>query len=63
MSLNIIKPKQALNKAFLKVKPNRIAIEAFKTGLIELIDRANETESGEFHKNRVIDFLKKNTYK
>ncbi|HTN68555.1 MAG TPA: hypothetical protein VLZ33_03730, partial [Dysgonamonadaceae bacterium] len=55
-------PKKALNKAFLKVKPNRIEIENFKTNLIQLLDRTNDTESEEFHKNLVIDFLKKTYY-
>jgi hypothetical protein len=57
-----LKPRKALNKAFLKVKPNRTQIEVFKTNLIQLIDRTNETESEEFHKNLVIDFLKKTYY-
>jgi len=55
-------PKRALNKAFLKVKPNRTEIEGFKTNLIQLLDRTNDTESEEFHKNLVIDFLKKTYY-
>ncbi len=57
-----MKPKKGLNKAFLKVKPSRIEIEGFKTNLIQLLDRANDTESEEFHKNLVIDFLKKTYY-
>ena len=57
-----IKPRKALNKAFLKVKPNRTEIEHFKTNLIQLLDRTNDTESEEFHKNLVIDFLKKTYY-
>ncbi|OOG75562.1 Eco57I restriction-modification methylase domain-containing protein [Algoriphagus sp. A40] len=57
-----LKPKQALNPAFRKVKPNRTAIESFKSNLIQLIDRINESESEEFHKNLVIDFLKKTYY-
>ena len=52
----------ALNKAFLKVKPNRSQIEAFKLNLIQLLDRANEEESEEFHKTLVRDFLKKTYY-
>jgi len=55
-------PKKALNKAFLKLKPNRIEIENFKADLITLLDRTNDTESEEFHKNLVIDFLKKSYY-
>lgn len=62
MSTKILKPKQALNKAFLKVKPNRNEIESFKSNLIQLIDHSNEIESEEFHKNLVIDFLKKTYY-
>jgi len=62
MELKELKPKKALNKAFLKVKPNRTEIEGFKTNLIQLLDRTNDTESEEFHKNLVIDFLKKTYY-
>ncbi len=58
----LLKPKQALKKAFLKVKPIRTEIESFKTNLIKLIDQTNEFESEEFHKNLVIDFLKKTYY-
>jgi hypothetical protein len=62
METNRLKPRKALNKAFLKVKPNRTEIEGFKTNLIQLLDRTNDTESEEFHKNLVIDFLKKTYY-
>ena len=62
MILKELKPRKALNKAFLKVKPNRTEIEGFKTNLITLLDRTNDTESEEFHKNLVIDFLKKTYY-
>jgi hypothetical protein len=62
MELRILKPRKALNKAYLKVKPNRTEIERFKTNLIQLLNRINEAESEEFHKNLVIDFLKKTWY-
>ena len=62
MELKVLKPRKALNKAFLKVKPNRIEIEGFKTNLTQLLDRINDTESEDFHKNLVIDFLKKTYY-
>jgi len=62
MEIRILKPRKALNKAFLKVKPNRTEIECFKTNLIQLLDRINDKESEEFHKNLVIDFLKKTYY-
>ena len=58
----ILKPRKALNKAFLKVKPNRTEIERFKTNLTLLLDHINENESEEFHKNLVADFLKKTYY-
>lgn len=58
----ILKPRKALNKAFLKVKPNRTEIECFKTNLSQLLDRINDSESEEFHKNLVSDFLKKTYY-
>jgi very-short-patch-repair endonuclease len=58
-----LKPRQALNKAFLKVKPNRAEIEVFKRNLIALLDSTNDTESEEFHKNLVSDFLKDTYYK
>lgn len=62
MKISKLKPRKALNKAFLKVKPNRTEIEGFKANLIQLLDRTNDTESEEFHKNLVTDFLKKTYY-
>lgn len=58
-----LKPRKALNKAFLKVKPKRTEIESFKANLITLLDRTNDTESEEFHKNLISDFLKDTYYK
>jgi adenine-specific DNA-methyltransferase len=63
MEIKILKPRKAINKAFLKIKPNRTEIESFKTNLIELLDRTNDTESEEFHKNLVSNFLKDTYYK
>jgi hypothetical protein len=34
MELHLLKPRIALNKAFLKVKPDRKEIELFKKNLI-----------------------------
>lgn len=62
MNLKQLKPKKALNKAFLRLKPNRSDIEIFKANLIQLLDRINDKESEEFHKNLIIDFLKKTYY-
>jgi type II restriction/modification system DNA methylase subunit YeeA len=61
-NLKELTPRKALNKAYLKVKPNRTEIESFKTNLITLLDCTNDTESEEFHKNLVSDFLKKTYY-
>jgi adenine-specific DNA-methyltransferase len=61
MKLNPVKPRKALNKAWLKTKPNRNQIEFFKQNLLQLLGHINETESEEFHKNLVSHFLK-NTY-
>ncbi len=63
MEIKDLKPRKALNKAYLKVKPNRSDIESFKTNLSKLIDQINDTESEEFHKNLVSDFLKDTYYK
>jgi len=57
-----LKPKEALNKAFLKVKPIRQDIELFKQNLKSLIDLSKNDESEEHHKNNLIDFLKKSYY-
>lgn len=62
MNIKILKPKKALNKAYLKIKPHRSEIEDFKTHLITLFNSINENETEEFHKNLVIDFLKKSYY-
>ena len=62
MDITPLKPRKALNKAFLKLKPHRAEIESFKANLTQLLDRANGTESEEFHKNLVMDFLKKAYY-
>ncbi|MBC2705013.1 Eco57I restriction-modification methylase domain-containing protein [Desulfobacula sp.] len=58
MAVDILGPKQALNKAFLKIKPLRSDIEKFKTNVKILLDQVHESESEEFHKNLISDFLK-----
>ncbi|MBL7837872.1 MAG: type II restriction endonuclease, partial [Bacteroidetes bacterium] len=55
-------PKQSLNKAYLKQRPLRSQMDLFKAGLIGLLDKIDEKESEEFHKNLVSDFLKKTIY-
>ena len=62
MNPKTILPRQALNKAFLKVKPSRVQIELFKSHLKTLLEHTNDHESEEHHKNLVSDFLKKTYY-
>lgn len=62
MNLNKLTPRKSLNKAFLKVKPTRSAIECFKNNLIKLIGQIDEKESEEFHKNIISAFLRETYY-
>lgn len=62
MKTGFFSPRQALNKAFLRVKPNRSQIEKFQSHLTQLLTGINETESEEFHKNLLADFLKHTYY-
>ncbi len=61
-TVHSMKVRKGINKAYLKVKPNRSDIDVFKLNLIQLLDHTNEVESEEFHKNLVADFLKKTYY-
>ena len=58
----ILTLRRSINKSFLKVKPYRPEIEAFKRNMIRLIDRIDESESEEFHKNVLCEFLKDTYY-
>lgn len=62
MISNLLEPRKALNKAFLKIKANREPLECFKVNLIQILNSINEKETEEFHKNLVIEFLKKTYY-
>ena len=61
-SMTQMTPRQALNKAYLKVKPRREEIEVFKTNLIALLDGMRDDESEEFHKNNLSHFLSATYY-
>ncbi len=63
MILIPLNPRKLLHKAFLKRKPCRAQIENFKANLTHLLERTNDTESEEFHKNLVLYFLKETHYK
>jgi hypothetical protein len=56
--------KEALNKAYIKVRPERIGIEKFKTNVITLLDTIKEKpgETEEFLKNLISAFLKNTWY-
>lgn len=56
-----ITPQKALNDTYKRQKPIRNEIESFKTNLIQLLDKADESKLEEYLKNLVSDFLK-NTY-
>lgn len=55
-------PKQAINKAFFKIKLCRADANLFKQNLALLLANMDKSESEEFHKNLLSDFLKKTFY-
>lgn len=65
MSLKLLPttPKKSLNAAFLKVRPLRSEIDAFKANLINLLDKVDESEREENQKIHVRDFLLNAYYK
>ena len=63
MKLIPLSPKKALNKAFLKQRPQRSDIDLFKTNLIKLIGKIDEIEREENQKNHIRDFLLNTYYK
>jgi hypothetical protein len=62
--MNELPIKQALNKAYLKVRPDRASITGFKTNFVRLLDtiQGNPSESEEFLKNAVAEFLRNTFY-
>lgn len=62
MQHTILRPKQALNKAYLRNKASRSEIEQFKKALATLLDSIDLTESEEHVKNHLRDFLKGTFY-
>ena len=59
---NLQSPRESLNKAYLKVKPDRRQIKSFKANIISLINNINNEESEEYNKNLVSEFLKNTWY-
>ena len=62
MEINVLNLRNSINKAYLKVKPNRTQIETFKKNIRNLFDQIKESESEEFHKNIISEFLKRTYY-
>ena len=54
---HVLRPRQALNKAYLKQKTPRADMEQFKEQLRLLLDRLDPQESEEHAKNHLRDFL------
>ncbi|WP_266205248.1 DUF7149 domain-containing protein [Pontibacter kalidii] len=59
---NTLRPKQALNKAYLRLKTSRTEIEQFKLALTALLDNINLHETEEHAKNHLRDFLRLTFY-
>lgn len=57
-----LSPRQALNKAYLRLKTARSDMERFKLALRTLLDSINLNESEEHAKNHLRDFLKSSFY-
>lgn len=62
MQHTLLNPRQALNKAYLRLKTPRTDMEAFKAALQHLLDSINLNESEEHAKNHLRDFLKSTFY-
>ena len=45
MEINLLNIRNSINKAYLKVKPNRSQIETFKKNISNLFDQIKESES------------------
>jgi len=58
MEIDLLNLRNSINKAYLKVKLNRTQIETFKKNITNLFNQIKESESEEFHKNIISDFLK-----
>ncbi|TRT70319.1 MAG: class I SAM-dependent DNA methyltransferase [Microcystis sp. M_OC_Ca_00000000_S217Cul] len=61
MIVNKRELKQALNRVYLKIKPDAETIQVFQANLTRLLEQCDSKKSEEFNKNLLIDFFK-NTY-
>ena len=59
----ILTPNQSVLKAYLKESVSLNELQAFRNAMQTLFMRINPSESEEFNKNLVIDFLGQSLYK
>lgn len=59
----ILTPNQSVLKAYLKESVSLNELQAFRNAMQTLFMRINPSESEEFNKNLVIDFLSQSLYK
>lgn len=57
MILTALTPRAALNKAFRKQRPSRSEIDHFRENLRAMLEKSNDVETEEFHKNLISTFL------
>jgi len=62
MNLKILTLTQALNKAYLRIKPKRLEFDNFNESLSKFLKSINESESEEHNKTHIRDFLKSTFY-
>jgi len=55
-------PRQALNTAWLKLKPDLAALAIFQAALADLLAKVNERETEDYHKTLIIEFLKSTAF-
>ena len=64
MHLNLLKPKQSINKAYLKEKISRSAIDLFKKNFSVFLEHTNSNKGDEEHlKSQVMFFLRDTWFK
>jgi adenine-specific DNA-methyltransferase len=55
-------PSQAMSKALLRLRPTRAELDTFTMNLRELLAAINDSETEEFNKNLISDFLRRSFY-
>ncbi|NUN64159.1 hypothetical protein HCU40_05195 [Pseudanabaena biceps] len=60
--LDLQQALNSVNRAYVRVKPDRDRVEMFKANLIKLVDLSDESKSEEFNKGLLTNFLTKTYY-